>query len=69
MSGQEGEAALIAATHRARIGHRMLIQMGLRDSGHCPMFDEAHKKYTYLKHYVEDLHQTLSSYAVQVTVY
>ena len=55
-----------AATHRSRIGHRLLIKMGVRVPLHCPMFDEAHKKYTYLKHYVEDLQQTLSAYAVQV---
>lgn len=54
------------ATKRPRIGHRLLIKMGLRKSGFSPKFDDAHEKYTYLKHYVEEFQESLSNYAQQV---
>lgn len=44
----------------------MLIKMGLRKSGFSPKFDDAHEKYTYLKHYVEEFQESLSNYAQQV---
>ena len=40
--------------------------MGLRKSGFSPKFDDAHEKYTYLKHYVEEFQESLSNYAQQV---
>lgn len=55
------------ATKRPRIGHRLLIKMGLRKSGFSPKFDDAHEKYTYLKHYVEEFQESLSTYAQQVS--
>ena len=55
------------ATKRPRIGHRLLIKMGLRKSGFSPKFDDAHEKYTYLKHYVEEFQESLSNYAQQVS--
>lgn len=55
------------ATKRPRIGHRLLIKMGLRKSGFSPKFDSAHEKYTYLKHYVEEFQESLSNYAQQVS--
>ncbi len=54
------------ATRHSRIGHRLLVKMGLRQVGPTPMFDEAHKNYTWLKHYVEEMRETLTAYALQV---
>ncbi|CBJ32191.1 conserved unknown protein [Ectocarpus siliculosus] len=54
------------ATKRSRIGHRLLLKMGLRKVGFCPMFDEAHEKYTWLTHYVEEMQESLSAYALQL---
>lgn len=54
------------ATRRSRIGHRLLVKMGLRQVGPTPMFDAAHKNYTWLKHYVEEMKDTLTAYALQV---
>lgn len=54
------------ATKRSRIGHRLLLKMGLRREGTCPTFDVAHENYTWLKHYVEEMRESLSAYALQV---
>lgn len=54
------------ATKRSRIGHRLLLKMGLRREGTCPTFDLAHENYTWLKHYVEEMRESLSAYALQV---
>lgn len=54
------------ATKRSRIGHRLLLKMGLRKRGFCPLFDTAHENYTWLKHYVEEMQESLSTYALQV---
>eukprot|EP00752_Nemacystus_decipiens_P005739 g5192.t2 len=54
------------ATRRARIGHRLLLKMGLRKRGFCPLFDTAHRNYTWLKHYVEEMRESLSAYALQL---
>lgn len=40
--------------------------MGLRKRGFCPLFDTAHENYTWLKHYVEEMQESLSAYALQV---
>ncbi|CAM9611332.1 unnamed protein product, partial [Hapterophycus canaliculatus] len=54
------------ATKRSRIGHRLLLKMGLRREGTCPTFDLAHENYTWLKHYVEEIRESLSAYALQL---
>ncbi|CAM9739242.1 unnamed protein product [Scytosiphon promiscuus] len=54
------------ATKRSRIGHRLLLKMGLRREGTCPTFDLAHENYTWLKHYVEEMRESLSTYALQL---
>lgn len=59
-------AAGPTATRRARIGHRLLLKMGLRKRGFCPLFDTAHENYTWLKAYVEEMQESLSAYALQV---
>eukprot|EP00903_Cladosiphon_okamuranus_P009937 g9433.t1 len=40
--------------------------MGLRKQGFCPLFDTAHENYTWLKHYVEEMQESLSAYALQL---
>lgn len=64
--GRKEKKTSTMATKRPRIGHRLLIKMGLRKSGFSPKFDDAHEKYTYLKHYVEEFQESLSNYAQQV---
>lgn len=68
--GRDGNVQQTAmATKRSRIGHRLLLKMGLRKEGFCPLFDQAHKNYTWLKMYVEEMQESLSSYALQVRAY
>ncbi|CAM9481402.1 unnamed protein product [Pylaiella littoralis] len=57
---------IAVATRRSRIGHRLLLKMGLRKEGFSPMFDQAHKNYTWLKMYVEEMQESLSAYALQL---
>lgn len=64
--GLRRTSAAPTATKRSRIGHRLLLKMGLRKRGFCPVFDTAHENYTWLKHYVEEMQESLSAYALQV---
>lgn len=64
-NGGQGQQTVVA-TRRSRIGHRLLLKMGLRKEGFSPMFDQAHKNYTWLKMYVEEMQESLSAYALQV---
>lgn len=64
-NGGQGQQTVVA-TRRSRIGHRLLLKMGLRKEGFSPMFDQAHKNYTWLKMYVEEMQESLAAYALQV---
>lgn len=57
---------MVSSTHKQRIGRRLLLKMGLRQSGFNQKFDDSHERYTYLKHYVHELHESLEQYALQV---
>lgn len=64
-SAEEGYVIMVANRH-SRIGHRLLLKMGLRKSGFNAKFDESHHRYTYLVAYVQELQYALSAYALQV---
>lgn len=57
----------MVSNQNPRVGHRLLLSMGLRKAGHNEKFDRSYEKYSELKAFVDNLEKYLERYANQVS--